>query len=942
MKTRKLPTITLSCIITLLIMLILYAVAGVFPFGTATTAFSDGFTQYVPFLSTLADKIREGGSLLYTWNMGSGTNFWAIISYYLASPLNLIAVFFSPDRMDDAFSLITLIKPVLMALTFAIYLKNTYKKNDLTVVAFSVLWAFSGFMICGLYITSWYDAIIYFPLVIMGLNKMMNGGSAKAYSLFLGLAIASNFYMGWMTCIFCVLYFVYSLLSDDSIVYEGVTAQGDKETEENDENTLNVFETIKNSYLLGSMFKFAFSSVLAGGISAVMTLPTVSALQETGKGTVTNATLNFGGDGIWGILASHIFPFKNNFTTLTTTECIFAFAGIVTLILAVAYFFAKGISARKKFGNLFLVAVMWVSMIFHDVWYAWHGFGEPVGITYRFAFIYSFVLLKIAYEAICAINNIKWYGILAGTAFAGLCVAGIYFNDVFNNYFFSAKLIITLVIFIVLFTTILLLMSKNVKAKSVLTIALLVCIITETVTLNFDNLNAPKVTEDLEAYDAVQEMTVDVADNETMYFASGNEDFDEMLMYGGTFNFRGLEHYSSMSDYHYALTVLDFGTYGNRLNMQNGANEQSPAFNMFFPISYYIDGTGHIDESWFREKVAEKDGYTFYKNNYTMPFMYAVSDTIVNWNPFDYMICIDNINEGVKELTGTTENIAVYNNPTNFIYENCTHISAVDRVEINQNLTEDNHNHESEEDHDHDHGDADYSSLYEFLEKRMNGYSYTITDKSKPAYITFDSVAEADGMMYLFVDTSEFTNLTVKLNGKTTTCDLYGVRDYTTYELGEVKKGDVATITIGGHRKGTLDDGNVYYLENNSFTTISYTIDKEKFENAYNTLDGFSDTELLEFDDTYVKAKVTSNIDGALYIPIAYDEGWQIFVDGVEYKLYEHNSHILMTGIAKGEHIIEMKYCPKGLVAGACITGVSVAILIAWAVISEKKKKSEV
>ena len=109
------------------------------------------------------------------------------------------------------------------------------------------------------------------------------------------------------------------------------------------------------------------------------------------------------------------------------------------------------------------------------------------------------------------------------------------------------------------------------------------------------------------------------------------------------------------------------------------------------------------------------------------------------------------------------------------------------------------------------------------------------------------------------------------------------------------------------------------------------------FEEGYKKLDAMSDTELLEFEDTYVKAKVESFEDGLLYIPTAYDNGWTITIDGNEVPLYEHESHILMTEISKGEHIVEMKYCPQGFVTGAVITGVSIVILIAWAVISKKR-----
>lgn len=939
---RQIPYIWLGPIITLGIMLVLYAAGGIYPFGTATTAFSDGIAQYVPFLSELRNKISEGGSLLFTWHMGGGVNFWTTITYYLASPLNLIALLFNPDKMDNAFSLITLLKPVFMALTFSLFLKHSYKKNDLSVAIFSVLWAMSGFMIGGSYITSWYDAIIYFPLVIMGLNKMMNGGSAWIYSLFLGLTIASNFYMGWITCIFCVIYFIYCFLADDDIVYEGkVTGeQQDEETE-----TVNIFAVFKNSYLLGNMFRFALSSLLAGGISAIMTIPTVSFLDYTGKGTVTNTVFGVQGNGFLGLLASHIFPFTNNYTTFTTLDCIFAFVGIATIILTIAYFFTRGISVRKKIGNLFLLAVLWVSIIFHDIYFIWHGFGEPSGMMYRFAFIYSFVLIKIAYEAFCEIEKVKWYGILAGVSFAGVCIACIYFSNTFNSLFYSPKLIVTLSIFIAVFAVILLLLAKQIKAKAILTVALLVCVVVESIALNFNNINTLEVKENLSEYKEVSQFAEKLEDDERLHFQSGKQEYKDMLMYGAMFGYNALECYSSMSNYHFALTVSDMGTYGNRLNMQDGAGEQSPVFNIFFPTAYYLDGTGNLEESIYREKVEESDGYALYKNNYTMPFMYTVNDMVTQWDPHEFPIVIDNLNEATKCLTGTDEDVVYYNMPQNFEYENCTHISATDRVEANHGSSEESaeeHNHDHDHEHTHDeNAENTVMDFYTYMEQRMSGYSYKVTDMTKPAYITFESVAEADGMMYLYADTMELTDLTVTLNGKTTEYYLFGEGDDCTYELGEVKKGDIATITIGGYREVDYGSDNIYVLENGGFTTISYTVDMEKFQNAYKKLDAMSDTETLEFSDTYVKAKVTSYENGILYIPTPYDEGWTILMDGNEMPLYKHDGEILMTVIPEGEHIVEMKYCPVGLVPGAIITGVSVVVLIAWAIITTKRFKKE-
>lgn len=921
-RKKQMPYVLFGPIITLIIMLILYAVNGVYPFGTATTAFADGFSQYTAFLAELSDKIHNGGSLYFTWHTGGGQNFWTLIGYYLTSPLNILALLFPVERIADAFSLITLIKPSLLALTFSIFLKYSYKKNDLSLPIFSVLWAMSGFLFGALNITSWIDSIIYFPLVILGLQRMMDGKSAWLYSFFLGMTIISNFYIGWMTCIFCVIYFIYMFISDEEVTFEGVTGEtGKDKTDTSDETTVDVFGVLKNSYLLNSIFKFIGSSFISGAFSAIISLPMVHALQNTGKGTVTTETFNINANGLLGVLASHIFPFKNTYNSLSSLDCIFCFVGIASVILTVAYFFANGIPTRKKISNFILIVSLWIPIVFHDVYFIWHGFGNPAGMMYRFAFIYSFILLKIAYEAFSELERIPVYGILAGTAFAAICTAAIKLSVFFDTVFYSTKLIIVISIFIIVFTVVLIALSKKIKLKTVLKCVLLLCVVTESIVLNFNGINTLDVGKNIDEKKYVDELTTNVDESERIHFASKEQQYKDMIMYGALFGYNSLENYSSLADFSFTLTLTELGTYGNRLNYQNGAQEQTPVFNMLLPTNYYIDGTGRIEESVYRTEIAEKDGYKLFKNNYTMPFMYTVSKKVSEWEPFGFFVLMDNLNDVTKCITDTGENIAYYNNPSNFDFKNCTHISAVERAEAN--------------------GNDMPEEYYNFIEKRMTGYSYKIDDMKKSAYITFDSVAEADGIMYLYVDTYEFTDMTVTLNGKTTSYYLFGKDDDCNYELGQVKKGDVATITIGGHRNNDFGNDNVYANQYNSFTTLSYTIDMDKFEKAYQKLDAMSDTEMLEFEDTYVKAKVTSYEDGVLYIPTAYDEGWTITIDGEEVPLYEHESHILMTEISKGEHIVEMKYVPQGFIPGAVITGVSVLILIAWAVISTKRFKKE-
>ncbi len=934
MKMKKqVPYIWFAPIITLGILLVIYAVNGIYPFGNNSTAFSDGLSQFVPFLSELSEKIRNGESLLFTWHSNNGINFWSIIAYYLASPLNFIALLFKPAEMDNAVTLLTIIKPVLAALTFSIFLKHKYNKNDLSIVIFSVLWAMSGMFIGFYYITSWFDSLIYFPLVILGLERMMNGKSAWFYSLFLGLSIISNFYIGWMICIFCVIYFVYLFISDDDVAYEGVVAP---QADENDEETVNVFENLKNSYLLGSIFKFGFSSLLAGGISAIMALPIWEAIKNTNKGNIDEAEISL--KTLWGLLGSLIFPVKNNYETLLSRDNAFAFCGILAIILFAAYFTIKGISIRKKIGCAFLTLALFGSVFIDFVYYLWHGFSEPAGFKIRFSFIISFVILIFAYEAFLKVKEVKLFGIIAGLILSVICFAGLLMNHTLSIYFATDKNIAMIIIAIVVFTALVFLLSKSNK-KNVVLALLLVAVISESVIFNLDNINYYDNTKTLSEGEIVESVKENMTDYDSLTFVSKEKTFYDVYMYGMTYGYNALDSYSSTADGDFTLGIGDMGVYGNRINSQAGAAENTPIVNVLYPSKYYIDGSGRLKENQFRKVISQKYGYTIIENNYTMPFMYVADIGFAEWMPGDYPIYSQAQNAGMKALTGTEDEFCFFNENINFKFVNCEHIRNFDRIEENDAKHEDHEEHYEGDGHDHSHSDFEF--LYDYTESHLKNYGLRFIDKSKEAQVTFDSVATTDGIMYLYVETNEFTDMRITLNGETTDYYVYGDGTYRTYELGEVKKGDVATITIGGYDP-RISLGGVYALDTTNFTATGYTVNMENFENAYRKLDSMSDTQIVEFTETYVKANVTSYVDRAiLYIPTANDGGWSVYIDGEQVDTYKHSGGQLITLITEGEHVVEMEYIPAGFTTGAIITSVSVLILAAWIIIATKRGKKE-
>lgn len=99
----------LSFILPVLSMIIVYFFKDIFPFGDQMYLRSDCWHQYTPYLQILQDKLKSGGSLFYTWEIGGGMNFIALAAYYLASPLNLLTLVW-PGNMADIVSFFIVLK----------------------------------------------------------------------------------------------------------------------------------------------------------------------------------------------------------------------------------------------------------------------------------------------------------------------------------------------------------------------------------------------------------------------------------------------------------------------------------------------------------------------------------------------------------------------------------------------------------------------------------------------------------------------------------------------------------------------------------------------------------------------------------------------------------------------------------------------------------------
>ena len=196
---------------------IICAAQGIYPFGENCILHVDMYHQYCPFFMEMQEKLTSGGSFLYSWNLGLGSDFVALYAYYLASPLNWLLLLCPQGLVIEFMTLTIWIKIALAGLFFFWFLREhfslvgkdgQYHSNTvLPALVFSTAYAFSGFVATYSWNIMWMDSIALAPLIIMGLELLVKKNRPALYYVALSVSIISNFYISLIICMFLVLYF---------------------------------------------------------------------------------------------------------------------------------------------------------------------------------------------------------------------------------------------------------------------------------------------------------------------------------------------------------------------------------------------------------------------------------------------------------------------------------------------------------------------------------------------------------------------------------------------------------------------------------------------------------------------------------------------------------------------------------------------------------------
>ncbi len=631
--------LVLSFFVPFLIMGVMFVRAKVYPFGERQVMYSDCKQQYLPFLKEFQRKLQSGDSMFYSWGNGLGTNFLAMIGYYISSPLNLLTLIVPMKYIREAMAVFMMIKIGCASLFTAIYLKHVYRRNDLSLVAFGCCYAFCDYILGYYWNVIWLDSVALLPLVALGMYCIVYENRFKLYIISLTLAFLSSYYIGYMICVFVVLWFIVVNINSYKKGFELVT-------------------------FCENLLKTALYSAAAIMITLPVTLPSLIQLNYT-VGTDDSFPENLKIYNNFAEVAANLISFHQP----TTMEGLPNVGSGVFCVMLIAIFIrAKDIRLREKISYLALVVFLFISLNINVLDYIWHGFHYPNLIPSRFAFLFSFVLVVTAYRAFSVFVQLDKKDII------GLCITACIMICV-SVFYLERRAVLGSTIAAALFIVFMLLYEMDLLDRRLLTVFVSLAIVAEMCVrcgIGVDTVGTTNHNDYPDKEEQVQALLQAAKeDNPTDFYRTDQTDYstkNDGMMYG----YHGIGQFSSTSYKSIINFTSDFGIVSKRSSYQYLLT--TPITSMFLNVKYVIcrDNYTADDNNLKLYKTSADRSVKMYENKYYLPIGYMANKKIEDVSMSNDSVFITQ-NKVFKSAAGITEDVYTMLNAGAF---NCDNIHS--------------------------------------------------------------------------------------------------------------------------------------------------------------------------------------------------------------------------------------------------------------------------
>ncbi len=886
----------LSFLVPALTMWLIYIALGTYPFGESSVLVLDLNGQYVYFFEQLRNIVLGDGSFLYSFGRALGGEFMGIYAYYLASPFSFIVCLFPKSMITEALLVMFLLKTGLCGLTFGIYLDyhtEKFKLNKTAIVMFSTVYALTAYAVVQQHNTMWIDNLIMMPMIVLGIERLIRYRRFRLFVITLTFAVMSNFYIGYMMCIFVFFYFF--------IAYATIPAE-----ERNMKG--------ESHHFIKSLARIGGCAALVLSMSCVILWSAYYSL-TFGKTTFSNPDYTFTSKFDLFDLVSKLFI--GSYDTVRPEGLPFVYCGTLVLILLPIYFLIKRIPMAEKVRVMVMSAFFIFSFTGSTIDLVWHGFQRPNWLNYRYSFMLCFFMIFAAYRAFCYISEVDVRAIAAVGAFWMLILVLLQKVEAYE-WVSDYKTVWLSLLFVVAFVVLLRYHILS-DVPGGISLALASIVVLESFVgglLNLIALDEDVVISSRPSYrtfiDRVQPVVDRIEEQDDSFyrmektFHRKTNDALSLGFYGLSnststlnkdtilfLNQLGLSSKSHWSKYLGGTPVLDSLLGLKYLMIEQGSD--------ISPLYQYMFAYDHVENDANPAILA-------YQNPYALSLAYGVSPDVLNFSTMTDDTPFLRMNGLVGAMLGRDGYAEIFK-PIPIddeMYSYCT---------------------------------KSYTTGHD---------AYTSDSSDLKGRVTYKITAQTDGNIYCYFPSDYTRESDLYLNG-TKLCTYYGNETYRVVDLGYHVKGESVTVEI------RMTEYDKLYIM--SQDTYFYYIDEAEFKSAMEELHTSEFKIDKYNEDTFKGTIDIAAGDEFVFTSIPYDEGWVVKVDGERADLVKTISiesetdpetgetvvsyAVLGFYADPGEHTLSIEYRPACIVYGRLVSlGGLVAFIAVCAVDYMKRRRS--
>ena len=556
---------------------------------------------------------------------------------------------------------------------------------------------------------------------------------------------------------------------------------------------------------------------------------------------------------------------------------------------------------RQKVGTATLIGTFVLSFSIDAIDKFWHGMQAPNWLNYRYSFMPVFILVIAAAKAFAGVRRIS--AAKLGGVISGWYIFLLTFQKIgeFHESDIDRDLLCIYVaaIFLAIYAAAIALFRHK-QYKRAASAVLLVIVCSEMI---ISGISSIYYMDD----DVVYSTRSSFLDNKAKYEDSADwilENDDSFYRFDKTkhplintpmlLGIRGFTNSTSTLN----KDTIDFLRYmglSSKSHWSKYYGATAP-FDSFLGVKYIIaDPEYNIPEGYIPRYTG--NATTVYENPHALSIAYAVNDSLKDMHlayPSGYKEAIEN---------GEYEAFTAYYTPAermNVMMGNM--LGAGEPVAIFKAIK--------------DVATRDTNLNYSYVAEHEK---HAPINENGAASLYYTFTAEADGIIYLYVPTDYPREASVLVNGADKGTVLANETDRM-IALGHFAKGEEITVTL------TLKDDRIYIRAGEP---LFWYVNAEVYEESFAAL---AENQFIidEWDDTCFRGTIKITEDRTtVFTSIPYDANWRAWVDGKEVETYEMLGALVAFDAEPGEHTLVIRYVPKQMYLGLCITAVSAALLLA-------------